>query len=142
MTRPSKVPSQAGFELRTFRLWGGSLNHLANEHKKALLTFSREHACAIECFVSWLVGCSTSKQHATRVSATDQLRPCYMLPHQDRRLKLTFSPTHNTLGQKVLVLKAQRKASGGAAAKVQIFRSVVRFGRGSNHSVPHSRWTP
>ena len=31
MTRPGKIPSQAGFELRTFHFRGGSLNHLANE---------------------------------------------------------------------------------------------------------------
>ena len=31
MTRPGKVPSQAGFELRTFRFRGGRLNHLASE---------------------------------------------------------------------------------------------------------------
>ena len=31
VTRPGKIPSQAGFELRTFRFRGGRLNHLANE---------------------------------------------------------------------------------------------------------------
>ena len=31
MTRPGKIPSQAGFELRTLRFLGGRLNHLANE---------------------------------------------------------------------------------------------------------------
>ena len=31
MTRPGKIPGQAGFELRTFRSRGGHLNHLANE---------------------------------------------------------------------------------------------------------------
>ena len=31
MTRPGKIPSQAGFELRTFRFRGGRLNHLAKE---------------------------------------------------------------------------------------------------------------
>ena len=31
MTGPGKMLSQAGFELRTFRFLGGSLNHLANE---------------------------------------------------------------------------------------------------------------
>ena len=31
MTRPGKIPSLAGFELRTFRFRGGRLNHLANE---------------------------------------------------------------------------------------------------------------
>ena len=31
MTRPGKIPAQAGFELRTFRFRGGRLNHLANE---------------------------------------------------------------------------------------------------------------
>ena len=34
MTRPGKIPSQAGFELRTFRFRGGRLNHLANEAVK------------------------------------------------------------------------------------------------------------
>ena len=31
MTRPGKIPSQAGFEPRIFRSRGGRLNHLANE---------------------------------------------------------------------------------------------------------------
>ena len=31
MTRHGKIPSQAGFEHRTFRFRGGRLNHLANE---------------------------------------------------------------------------------------------------------------
>ena len=31
MTRPGKIPSQTGVELRTFRFRGGRLNHLASE---------------------------------------------------------------------------------------------------------------
>ena len=30
-TSQKKIPSQAGFELRTFRFWGGRLNYSANE---------------------------------------------------------------------------------------------------------------
>ena len=50
MTRPGKIPSQAGFELRTFRFRGGRLNHLANE------AVGGEEG---------VVGCSTSQQHAS-----------------------------------------------------------------------------
>ena len=35
MTRPRKIPCQAGFELRIFRSRGGRLNHQANEEMSA-----------------------------------------------------------------------------------------------------------
>ena len=43
MTRPGKIPSQAGFELRTFRFRGGRLNHLANGAVDAENEDSAEH---------------------------------------------------------------------------------------------------
>ena len=55
MTRPGKIPSQAGFEPRIFRCRGKHLNHKAN---KASTAMRGDERCL-------LVGCLKSQQHGS-----------------------------------------------------------------------------